>query len=452
MIESVASQENWPISTSATTSAAYQAQAKDAMVKAGMDLAMSPFMIHDFSGRGMFGKAASAMSGFGHLAAGSVGTDTIPAVLFAEKYYGADVDKELVGASVNATEHSVTCGALAAFVTELKATGQSRGFTITELANRLGMGIVSDSEYLVAAEFLYYHYLMIEVAPEGNLAVVADTNDFWTTVTKVIPALKEFIMAREGKLVVRPDSGDPVDILCGIPVNTIKSNYVETLEQATMWAWDQIVDDVRGETPHGEMGDMDPQGTFRFNGKDYLITGSIDWNRHDKQYYFIDGHFITSTTEITLTAEQKGLVQCLADTFGGTKTDKGYLVLDEHIGASYGDAITLERQQQINTRLVDKDLAPQVVLGVGSYRFQFVTRDTHGSAMKATNVVLNGVDTPIAKGFLRVDKAADGTLSCAHNVTREEAEGGELKTVFLNGEITRLTTLAKIRQKVQEQI
>ena len=57
-----------------------------------------------------------------------------------------------------------------------------------------------------------------------------------------------------------------------------------------------------------------------------------------------------------------------------------------------------------------------------------------------------------AKGFLRVDKAADGTLSCTQNVTREEAEGGELKTVFLDGKIVRFTTLAEIRQRVQEQI
>ncbi|MDX1343463.1 MAG: hypothetical protein R3227_13935, partial [Reinekea sp.] len=43
-----------------------------------------PFQGHDFSFRGMFGKHAAAISGFGHLASGLVGTDTIPAVLFAE--------------------------------------------------------------------------------------------------------------------------------------------------------------------------------------------------------------------------------------------------------------------------------------------------------------------------------------------------------------------------------
>jgi nicotinamide phosphoribosyltransferase len=459
MIETVASTENWPISTSATTSVAYQAQAKQAMLAAGMDLSLLPFMIHDFSCRGMFGKVAGSMSGFGHLASGSAGTDTISAVLFAEEYYGANVDKELVGASVNATEHSITCGALAAYVVELKATGQSRGFTLDDLAGRLDMSIDTDAEYLVAAEFLYYHYLMIDVAPEGILAVVADTNDFWTTVTKVIPALKEFIMARAGKLVIRPDSGDPVDILCGLEIK----NY-DTLGEYE----DEVRDECSGDCDvQGEMGYGEATEVIRLNGDLVEVTTNVEyvgtWMDHGPKSYHVEDIDL-SLEAVTLTAEQKGMIQCLWDTFGGTTTINGFKVLDEHIGGIYGDAITLARQAQINARLMAKSLAPQVVLGVGSYSFQYVTRDTHGSAMKATNIVLAGVDTPIAKdpktdakkksakGFLRVDKAADGTLSCAQNVTREEAEGGELKTVFLNGKLTRFTTLAEIRQRVQDQI
>jgi nicotinamide phosphoribosyltransferase len=459
MIESVASNENWPISTSATTSVAYQAQAKSAMIAAGMDLSLLPFMIHDFSCRGMFGKVAGAMSGFGHLASGSAGTDTISSVLFAEKYYGADVDKELVGASVNATEHSVTCGALAAYVVELQATGSSRGFTKLDLMTRLGLEEFTDANYLVMAEFLYYHYLMIDVAPEGILAVVADTNDFWTTVTKVIPALKEYIMARNGKLVIRPDSGDPVQILCGIEVK----NY-EFLEDFN----DEVRDECNSDcSEQGEYGFTESVDIIRLDGELVKVTVNVDyvgtWMEYGpKSYHVEDIGLVVEPAD--LTAEQKGLVECLWDTFGGTATGKDYTLLDEHIGAIYGDAITLVRQKAINDQLMAKGFAPQVVLGVGSYSFQYVTRDTHGSAMKATNIVLAGVDTPIAKdpktdakkksakGFLRVDKAADGTLSCAQNVTREEAEGGELKVVFLNGKLTRKTTLAEIRQRVQEQI
>ena len=55
-------------------------------------------------------------------------------------------------------------------------------------------------------------------------------------------------------------------------------------------------------------------------------------------------------------------------------TNKGYKLLDEHIGAIYRDAITLERQKQILQRLMDKGFACKVVLGIGSYSYQYGTR------------------------------------------------------------------------------
>lgn len=424
MLETVASQENWPISTSATTAVAYFSEAKRAMTEAGMDLGMLPFMIHDFSGRGMFGKQAAAMSGFGHLAAGNCGTDTIPAVLFAAQYYGADIEKELVGASVNATEHSITC----AWETE--------------------------------GEEAYARHLMTKVAPTGILAMVADTWDFWNWVEVIMPKLKDVIMAREGKLVTRPDSGDPVEVLCGIEVVEYESldHYCDAVQ-------DECSADCKepGETGYSEATEI-----VRIDGSLVEISVGVEYGRtwmdRGPKIYHVEEVDVVNVKDATLTAEQKGLVESLWDSFGGETTEAGYKVLDNHVGAIYGDAITLDRQKQINKRLMDKGFAPQVILGVGSYSYQMVTRDTHGSAMKATMVVKAGVDTPIAKdpktdakkksakGFLRVDKAADGTLSCAQNVTREEAEGGELQTVFLNGKIVRFTTLAEIRQRVQDQI
>ena len=96
-------------------------------------------MIHDFSARGCFGEEASAMSGFGHLAVGNLGSDTIVAGLFAEKYYNADWGKEVVMASVNATEHSVTCGAIACYEEELKKNGSCDGYTVEELERKMGL-------------------------------------------------------------------------------------------------------------------------------------------------------------------------------------------------------------------------------------------------------------------------------------------------------------------------
>ena len=120
MLETVISQEIWPIQTTATTAITYLRNQKKYMEKAGMGLDLLPFMIHDFSARGMFGEEAANMSGFAHLAVGNLGSDTFGAAWFAEEYYGADLAKDFVMASVNATEHSVTCGNIAGYIQEIE--------------------------------------------------------------------------------------------------------------------------------------------------------------------------------------------------------------------------------------------------------------------------------------------------------------------------------------------
>jgi nicotinamide phosphoribosyltransferase len=129
MLETVMSSEIWPICTSATTAFAYRQRfEKETLIpKEGI-----PFMGHDFSYRGMMGTQAAAMSGFGHLTS-FVGSDTIPAGLFAEKYYNASIDKELVIASVDATEHSTSTSYISVVAKELEDTGLYDGKTMEEL-------------------------------------------------------------------------------------------------------------------------------------------------------------------------------------------------------------------------------------------------------------------------------------------------------------------------------
>jgi nicotinamide phosphoribosyltransferase len=136
------------------------------------------FQGHDFSMRGMGTLDAGTLSGLGHLTS-FVGTDTIPAILAAESFYGANVETELVGTSVPATEHSVQCVHC------------------------------NDDEYV--------RDIITRVHPNGIVSVVSDGYDFWDVVNRVLPLLKPEIMARDGKLVIRPDSGDPVKIVCGDP-------------------------------------------------------------------------------------------------------------------------------------------------------------------------------------------------------------------------------------------
>jgi len=392
MIETVLSCENWPIQTSATTSVAYLKVFKEFAAKTGFPMEAVPFQGHDFSFRGMFGKQAAAMSGFGHLASGLVGTDTIPAVLFAEKYYGANVDHELVGCSVDATEHSVTCS------------------------------------WIMEGEIEFFRYLMQEQSPTGILSVVSDTWDFWTLVTEYLPQLKNEIMTRDGTLVIRPDSGDPVIILTGYLLS-----------------------------PHGDYQQASKGKNISI--KKARVNGfeAIQW-----------GEDIISTREgeegrVLPECEQKGLIECLWDTFGGTTTDNGFKLLDEHIGAIYGDAITLPRQRQILQRLMNKGFASKVVLGIGSYSYQYVTRDTHGSAVKATSVVKNGERVAIfkdpktdtkkksAKGLIKVERI-DGELTMFDNVTEEEEGTGLLETVYEDGKLIKECTLADIRAVIDQQI
>jgi len=301
---------------------------------------------HDFSMRGMGGIEASVTSSAGHLLS-FTGSDTIPAIDFLEEYYNANSDKELIAGSVPATEHSVMC------------MGTTEG------------------------EYETFKRLICDVYPKGIVSIVSDTWDLWKVLTDYLPRLKDAISGREGKVVVRPDSGNPADILCGNP-----------------------------------------------NGK----------------------------TE----QEKKGVVELLWDVFGGMVNAKGYKELIPQIGAIYGDSITIERATEICERLKQKGFAStNVVLGIGSFTYQYNTRDTFGFAMKATYGEVKGEGREIfkdpitddgtkksAKGLMKVVKEND-TYMLIDQVSWEEEQTGELKEVFRDGKILIDQTLAEIRERVK---
>ena len=323
---------------------------------------------HNFSMRGMDSVDAVISSGLGHLTSFS-GTDSLPTLYGARKYYG---ETGFVGGSVNATEHSVMC-----------AGGKEDEI---DTFRRL-----------------------LDTYPTGILSVVSDTWDLWKVCTEHVVTLKDEIMARDGKLVIRPDSGDPVDILCGTH-------------------WDESILPI----PH----------------------------RHK------------------LLPHEKGVIELLWDVFGGTINEQGYKVLDSHIGAIYGDSITIDRADEICKRLEAKGFAStNVVLGIGSFTYQFNTRDTFGFAMKATYVELEeeflatpesvewGVRTigreifkdPItddgtkksATGLLWVDKNTDGDYILHDKVTWEGEDRGYLQTIYNDGKFENTTTLTEIKNRLK---
>jgi nicotinamide phosphoribosyltransferase len=348
-IETLISCEIWQPSTSATIAHEYRKLFDDyAKLTNPEAIEFTKFQGHDFSFRGMPSVESACGSGLGHLLS-FVGTDTIPAILEAEKYYGADVTKELVGTSIPATEHSVMC-----------ADGQ-------------------------AGEFETYKRLITEVYPSGFISIVSDTWDLWHVITDTLVKLHDLIMARDGRVVIRPDSGDPVDIMCGNPAL---------------------------EGPAG-----------------------------------------------------KGVIELLWDIFGGTVSSTGYKVLDSHIGAIYGDSITMDRARQICQRLEAKGFAStNAVFGIGSFTYQYQTRDTFGHAIKAGSVTINGVERAISKNPVTDEgtkKSLAGRVAVAMNndvlrVTSGLMEGDEvlgdmMETVFLNGKLVREQSLADVRAVLMAQ-
>jgi nicotinamide phosphoribosyltransferase len=227
------------------------------------------------------------------------------------------------------------------------------------------------------------------VCPNGLVSIVSDTWSLWNVLENIIPELKEDIMGRDGKVVIRPDSGTPEDIICG---------------------------DVNGETE----------------------------------------------------LEKKGVIEILWDIFGGTINSKGYKVLDSHIGAIYGDSITTERAITICERLKAKGFASSnIVLGIGSYTYNYVTRDTYCFALKATYSVINGeerllfknpvTDTGIKKsqrGMVVVVKDANNEIQYIDNLNsqtiKQYSDDDLLEMVFKDGKLLRDESLSEIRERLNK--
>lgn len=143
-LETALSAYLWKPITSATTARYYRALCETAAHACDSD-AHVDFQCHDFSMRGMSGVEDAAISGLGHLVFFK-GTDCVPAILAAQRYYGSATTD--IGFSVPATEHSV----------------MSMGGEIDELAT--------------------FRRLIVETYPSGILSIVSDTWDFWQVLTR----------------------------------------------------------------------------------------------------------------------------------------------------------------------------------------------------------------------------------------------------------------------------
>lgn len=357
-VETIVSSLAWKISTSATIALQYRRNVEEWVKKTDPSQAfLIPFMCHDFSARGL-SPFDMISSGLGH-AMSFRGSDTLPVIPAARYFYN---ETDVCINSVNASEHSVS-------TTKIFTVGEKQ--------------MIID---------------WLKLMPEGIFSMVADTFSLWEFIEYLKdPEIKELVLSRNGKLVVRPDSGDPVDIICGNP-------------------------------------------------------------------------YLGSTPGMEQHPAYKGVIELLWDIFGGTVNEQGYKVLDPHIGAIYGDSITLERQVEIYQRLEAKGFtATNIVLGVGSFTYQYNTRDTLGFAakgawfeVKETNqkVGYNIYKDPITDdgtkksliGFQLVFKDKNGEYQVLSEVEESKAYSpeNELKVIFEDGEFFNQTTLTEIRERVNQ--
>lgn len=134
-----------------------------------------PYATHDFGYRGVSSEESAAIGGAAHTVV-SMGSDTVLALPFMKKYY--DARKGSVAVSVHATEHSVV----------------------------ESFGPDHELDYIIN---------MIAKHPTGIISLVADTYNLWRFITKYLPIVRDLILARDGIFVVRPDSGNQKDIICG---------------------------------------------------------------------------------------------------------------------------------------------------------------------------------------------------------------------------------------------
>lgn len=402
-METVLSNETWKPMVAATIAGNYRATAEYwAQINGSPDF-MVQWGCHDFSARGMSGRMDSRLCGLGHLAF-FTGTDTVASIHAARVVYGAETRKHFVGGSVPATEHSVMC-----------IDGSDKEFdTYVRLLSMYTSGIVS---------------------------IVSDSYDFWQVMTVFTRRLYDTIMARQGRVVFRPDSGYPLDIITG----------------------------------NATIVDYDP-----FAANETLVVSSDDgpwmFSTKTRNFYTYDypkdsGNQLTNRVFTLVMPEEvppevKGAYYCLYEVFGGAKNAKGYIDLDPHVGLIYGDSITPQLYDAILRRLTDLGFShSNLVVGVGSYTYQYVTRDTLGAAVKATYGSVNGVGRSILKdpktdpgkksatGILRVYEDAEGEVQFQDNLMFEPQDvmdgnfdSGLLRPTFRNSQLLREESLSGIRQ------
>lgn len=304
---------------------------------------------HDFSMRGLSTLDAVISNQMGWLLSFN-GTDSIPAVYGVEKYYNANIEEEMIAASVPATEHSVM------------------------------------TSYGKESEIDAFRRIL-SLFPSGIVSIVSDSFDLWKVCTTFVKELKNEILSRDGKLVIRPDSGDPVDIICG-------DGFYQGLNRPAGAGVVELLWDVFG-------------GTINDNGYKVL----------DSHIGVIYGDSITldRANEICKRLEAKG--------FASTNVVLGV--------GSY----TMQYNTRDSIGFAVKSTWCEVN---GEEREIFKDPITDNGLKKS------------AKGLLCVLKDENGEFYLKDQCTKEEENLGELQTVFKDGKLIKDLTFNEIKNNLNK--
>ena len=181
-VECLLQTEVWPMCAYATVGYEYHKVAEKWYSKTAPGA--NPFMaMADFGFRGMSCLEDATRCSASWLLSFNK-TSTIPALPYLDDYYSADCAKNGIGIGAVSTEHSV----------------MAANFAI-------------DGD-----EISFVKRMLTEIYPNTSFSMVSDTYDYWNMVDNIIPACKKEILAHNGKLLIRPDSGDMVEIT----INTIE--------------------------------------------------------------------------------------------------------------------------------------------------------------------------------------------------------------------------------------
>lgn len=402
-------------------------------------------MLGDFSMRGQH-SPESAMKSSAAWCLSFLNTATVPAILWLEDNYNCDCTKEDVAFGAISTEHSVMCSNAAV-----------DGDEITQIKR-----------------------LLTEIYPHNSFSMVSDSYDYWNLVDNLLPQCKDEIMNHDGTILIRGDSGDPVEVIAGKEVHIIEDEeeYDLFLTEPGDWVSEYNVIEPTEDTL-GE--DFTIYAQYNEHFYEVNITSEVMKERgawSDNNYYCFE-RWLADYKEIEPTSEIMGTVWALDQQFGHTVNSKGYKVLNPHVKAIYGDSITPQRCEEIYMRLAAKGYAiNNVVLGVGSFsmmclqtideddnvRFNPYTRDTFGIAVKATYAEDKGgkpimiYKQPKALAWKKSQKGccvvSEDGQSYTDNHTWEEVCDYEtwhidkrnlIQPVFSNGKVLKEYSLAEIR-------